>query len=76
MSKILVTGGSGFIGTNLVDSLCSKNHEVLNFDIKEPKNKAYLKKDFTTTQFKEKRVKNSFGDKEYRYFIIMKVIIM
>lgn len=43
MAKILVTGGSGFIGTNLVDYLCSKNHEVLNFDIKEPKNKAYLK---------------------------------
>jgi nucleoside-diphosphate-sugar epimerase len=43
MSKILVTGGSGFIGTNLVDDLCSKNHEVLNFDTKEPRNKAYTK---------------------------------
>ncbi len=43
MSKILVTGGSGFIGTNVVDDLCSKNHEVLNFDTKKPRNKTYTK---------------------------------
>ena len=43
MAKILVTGGSGFIGTNLVECFCSKNHEVINFDITVPKNKAYLK---------------------------------
>ena len=49
--------------------------EVLVFRLLDPKNKSYLKKDFTTTQFKEKRVKNSFGDKEYRYFIMMKVEI-
>ena len=43
MSKILVTGGSGFIGSNLVEYLCSKNHEIINFDIKKPKNKLFLK---------------------------------
>lgn len=42
MSKILITGGSGFIGTNLVEYLNSKEHQVINFDIKSPKNKAFL----------------------------------
>ena len=36
-TKILVTGGSGFIGTNLVEDLISEDYEVLNIDIKEPK---------------------------------------
>lgn len=30
--KILVTGGSGFIGTRLVDLLLAQNHEVVIFD--------------------------------------------
>ena len=30
--KILVTGGSGFIGTNLISILLSENHKVLNID--------------------------------------------
>jgi len=32
MSKILVTGGAGFIGSNLVDKLISENHEVVVID--------------------------------------------
>ena len=43
MAKILITGGSGFIGTNLVEYFCSKNHEVINLDINSPRNKLYLK---------------------------------
>lgn len=34
--KILITGGSGFIGTNIIESL-KKDFELLNIDIKEPK---------------------------------------
>lgn len=30
--KILVTGGAGFIGTNLVDKLASGNHDITIFD--------------------------------------------
>jgi nucleoside-diphosphate-sugar epimerase len=38
MLKILVTGGSGFIGTNLID-LLEKNHvKIINYDINPPKN--------------------------------------
>lgn len=35
--KVLVTGGSGFIGTNLIEDLLEKNYNVLNIDIKAPK---------------------------------------
>lgn len=43
MSKILITGGSGFIGTNLVEHFCTKGFDVINFDVKKPRNKAFLK---------------------------------
>jgi GlcNAc-P-P-Und epimerase len=39
MSRILITGGSGFVGTNLVDYLCAHGLEVLNFDLKPPLNR-------------------------------------
>jgi len=34
--NILVTGGSGFIGSHLVNALVTKNHNVTNMDIKLP----------------------------------------
>lgn len=36
--KILITGGSGFIGTNLIEYYLNKGVEVMNIDIKPPKN--------------------------------------
>ena len=36
--KILITGGSGFIGTNMIDDLLKQGHDVLNIDIVNPKN--------------------------------------
>lgn len=41
MYKILVTGGSGFIGTNLIDHLSSQGYGILNLDIKTPKVKKH-----------------------------------
>ena len=35
--RILVTGGSGFIGTNLVDDLIKNDHNVLSVDIAGPR---------------------------------------
>jgi len=37
MDKILVTGGSGFIGSNVIEEL-SKSYKVTNFDLKTSKN--------------------------------------
>ena len=35
--KIAVTGGSGFIGTNIIEDLLEKKYEIINIDYKEPK---------------------------------------
>lgn len=37
MGKYVVTGGSGFIGTNLISDLLKEGNEVLGIDIKNPK---------------------------------------
>jgi nucleoside-diphosphate-sugar epimerase len=36
--RVLITGGSGFIGTNLVEYYLAKGEAVLNFDIAPPRN--------------------------------------
>jgi len=42
MTKILVTGGAGFIGSNLVDRLIDKGHEVVVVDNLSSGKKSYL----------------------------------
>jgi nucleoside-diphosphate-sugar epimerase len=39
--KILLTGGSGFIGTNLVEKFIADGYEIINIDINEPKIKKF-----------------------------------
>lgn len=39
--RILITGGSGFIGTNLVEYYIKKNYKVLNIDINSPLNQEH-----------------------------------
>jgi nucleoside-diphosphate-sugar epimerase len=39
MTKVLITGGSGFVGTNLVESYLREGFSVLNIDIAPPRNK-------------------------------------
>ena len=43
MKKILITGASGFIGTNLLEHFLNKNYEVLNIDLVKPKNESHFK---------------------------------
>jgi nucleoside-diphosphate-sugar epimerase len=40
--RILITGGSGFVGTNLVEHFLTQDWEVLNFDIAEPRNSRHF----------------------------------
>ena len=42
MSKILVTGVAGFIGSNLVDALIEKGHEVVVLDSLVSGKKEYI----------------------------------
>jgi len=39
--RVLITGGSGFIGTNLVELFASRGDEVLNFDVAGPRKSAH-----------------------------------
>jgi nucleoside-diphosphate-sugar epimerase len=39
--KILITGGSGFIGTNLIEQLANNSNNILNLDIKAPRNEKH-----------------------------------
>lgn len=41
MAKFLITGGSGFIGTNLITKLLKEQHQVVSIDIKDPKLKEH-----------------------------------
>ena len=34
VSRVLITGGSGFIGSHVVDSLLDAGHEVVNYDLR------------------------------------------
>jgi nucleoside-diphosphate-sugar epimerase len=40
MSRVAITGGSGFIGSNLVEYLSNAGHEVLSLDLRPPRNPA------------------------------------
>ena len=40
--RVLITGGSGFIGTNLVERFIARGDIVLNLDISTPRNPAHL----------------------------------
>jgi GlcNAc-P-P-Und epimerase len=40
--KVIITGGSGFIGTNMIDFFIKKNATILNIDIKKPVNENHL----------------------------------
>ena len=41
--RILISGGSGFIGTHLIESLLSRSDEILNIDVAEPKIETHVR---------------------------------
>lgn len=42
MTRILITGGSGFIGTNLIEEMLDRNYDVVNVDVLTPRNRAHI----------------------------------
>lgn len=45
MAKILLTGGRGFIGTNLTNELRSRGHDVWTCDILQAEDEKHIKAD-------------------------------
>ena len=52
MKKIFVTGGNGFIGSNLVRFLLKKKYFIVNIDKNKYSNGAYLLKDIKKSNYK------------------------
>jgi len=52
MKKIIVTGAAGFIGSNLVDHLLSRGHEVLGLDNFSTGRRRFIEKATTHPNFK------------------------
>lgn len=55
MAKILVTGGTGFVGSNLILKLAEQNNEIISFD-------NYSRNSFSNEVLKEKNVELIEGD--------------
>lgn len=49
--------------------------ETISFRLLDPSHEAYNHKEFRTSKFKEKKIKSSFGDIEYRYTITCDVTL-
>ena len=67
MKKLIVTGGNGFIGSNLINFLINKNYFVINID----KNK-YSKNSYLLKKLKKKNYifyNLDINNKEYLIFL-------
>ncbi|MGC9146138.1 MAG: NAD-dependent epimerase/dehydratase family protein, partial [Nitrososphaeria archaeon] len=57
MTKVLITGGAGFIGSNLAKVLNSMGHEVITLDIKNIKKQNHIVADVTDKDVLKKACK-------------------
>ena len=62
MAKFIVTGGLGFIGSNLIDYLINLGHYVINID----------KVSYSSNFYNVRSVKNSKNYKFYKFDITQK----
>ena len=65
MKKIIVTGGLGFIGSNLIDLLISKNYFVVNIDKVTYSSNFYNIREFKNSK-KYKFIKCDIGEKKLK----------
>ena len=68
MKKIIVTGGLGFIGSNLIDLLISKNYYVINIDKVTYSSSYYNVKDYKNSK-KYKFIKCDIKDNKLKKII-------
>ena len=79
MRKIIVTGGLGFIGSNLIELLINKKFEVINLDKVTYSSNFYNTKGFTNSS-KYRFIKCDLNDKNklskviFRYKDIIRLI--
>ena len=65
--KILVTGGSGFLGSHLCDLLSDKKHKVTIFDIKKSKYKKKNQKMFLGSVLDKKKIYKAVKNTDFVY---------
>lgn len=63
--KILVTGGAGFIGTNLIRELNSRGHEVVSCDLYNTERENYIRCDVREYRQLERVLNNNKFDNVY-----------
>ena len=65
LKNIIVTGGLGFIGSNLIDTLIKKNYKVINIDKATYSSNFYNTKNFKSSK-NYKFIKCDIGDKKIK----------
>ena len=70
MKKIIVTGGLGFIGSNLIDLLLKKNYFVINIDKATYSSNYYNVKEFKNSK-NYKFIKLDIKNKTYDELVVM-----
>jgi nucleoside-diphosphate-sugar epimerase len=63
MAKVLITGGQGFIGSNLVPELESRNHDVWVCDLGQSSREKYIRCDVS----KHRQLERIFEAHEFDY---------
>ena len=61
--RILVTGGTGFIGTNLVNELKSRGHDVVSLDLLHHNKEDYIRADVKNYR----QLERVFNDQDFDY---------
>ena len=70
--NIIITGGSGGIGSSLIDFLIKKNYQIFNFDLKPCKNKKVT--NFTCDLTDPKKIQSNFLKFKKKYKTVFGLI--
>jgi hypothetical protein len=74
-AKIDTGAYNGAIHISKIDKIDEEGKEILKFTLLDSEHPEYNGKNFETTDFEKKQVKNSSGQSETRYFITTPIIL-